>query len=94
MKNFKCTKSTESSRGGFINTLQCKSVKDINIFGQVHTQESTETYYIKTAKTIAVDSTCDLDIDTMFTVKVRPYPTVDKETGEVVVIPCKWLSVK
>lgn len=94
MKNFKCTKSTESSKGGFINTLQCKVVKSIDIFGQSHTQESTETYYIKTAKTIAVNSTCDLDISTMFNVTVRDYNTVDKETGEVITIPCKWLSVK
>ena len=90
MKKFICTKSTPSSKGGFINTLQCKSVKSIGML----TQETSETYYIKTVSSVPVNTSMDLDIEEMFNVTVNPYETVDTVTGEVIIIPCKWLRMK
>lgn len=94
LKEFKCTKTTPSSNGGFVNTIKHTATITVTIFNQTHTQESTETYHIKTVKSIPENSTCDLNIEEMFTIKVRDYHTVDKGTGEAITIPCKWLYFK
>ena len=92
LEKFKCVKSTESSKGGFVNTIVTEQTKSVEVFGQMKEDVIKRTYYIKTPKAIAVNSTADLDLG-KFRVVERPYTFVDEETGEEKTIACKWLHL-
>jgi len=89
---FKCVKSTESSKGGFVNTIVTEQVKTAIVFGQEKQDVSRRTYYIKTPKAIPVNKEAELDLAN-FRVVERPYTFTDEETGEEKTIACKWLHL-
>lgn len=96
---FEVTKVTASSKGGFIATLQNRTIITVaSAFGDVMKTTQT-TYYVKLASAPAVGLKAPLDMET-FDVTERDYivPPLNAQglpnenAGEV--LPLKWLSPK
>lgn len=70
--NLKVTKSTASSNGGYIITLQSKETKTMDTpFGK-KVQESQLTYYMKVTEAQPVGKEAPMDVD-LFEIVERPY---------------------
>jgi hypothetical protein len=68
----KVTKSTLSSNGGYIITLQSKESKSMQTPFGLKTQESQLTYYMKVTEAQPIGKEADMDIN-LFDVVERPY---------------------
>lgn len=85
---FTVEKSTESSKGGFINKLVMLAVVSTKVFGVTKTQEVKQTVYLKTDEKLKAGKKDKINLDE-WTVIERPFTTPD---GTVVNL--KWLSIK
>ena len=91
-ETFKCVKSTQSSKGGFVNTIVTEHKKSVEVFGQIKEEVTKRTYYINTEKTIPLNKEAQLDLAN-FRIVERLYTFTDEETGEEKTIACKWLHL-